>query len=924
MDCAIIQMRTDDMENPDLIYHTAPVFSWKLESSVPGQKQTSYHLEVARNNDFSSLVFKDSQESDVSHGIPYRGEKLEEATKYYWRVCITDKNNREIMSPVATFVTGLHDGGFKGAEWICVDRDACDPDGGLATFRKQFSVQNKTIASARLYSTALGVYDVFIDGNRVGHRTGDGKTVFDELKPGVADNDKRVYYLANDVTRLITLSKEHVLTASVSSGWWNGTVAYDKRKTENAFLSKLMIDYQDGTRETFTTDTSWKAEFCGPVMEADIFNGETYDANADISYRQTGFDDLKWHNAAVCTEFCGEISPHIGIPVRAREDLKRCARSITVYEGVSKSGRLAHGTINVVAFYDGNQTIRLKKGQTAIYDLGQNFSGVDEIELCGPKHTVVTLRHSEMLNDGNGLISRGNDGPEGSLYVRNLRGAKAKAVYILCGAKRERYTPRHTYFGYRYVEVTATADITLFSLAGIVLTSVISDTGSISTSNEKVNRLFRNIKWSQYSNYLSIPTDCPQRAERQGWTADTQVFSTAACYNADSKLFLEKWLAALRDSQADNGAYPNTAPANFDGYGVFGWADAGVIVPYRLYKMYADVGILADHYASMKTFMDAYMQQTGKNGGLHVFGDWLSFEETDMNLLSVAYYAQDAQMMSEMAAVLGRTEDAEKYRDLFASEKEYFISLYTDDTGGLIHPTQTACLYALKLGLFSGEQSKSAIKRQLLDCIAKKGNRLQTGFLGTAILLQTLSLVGATDVAYALLLQTEMPSWLYPVEQGATTIWERWDAYTKENGFGDPKIDDASFNHYAYGAVAEWMYSYMAGIRYDDRTAGFKRFILSPHPDPAIGRMDCSFESNYGRIVSSWRYSQNTITYEMTVPANTSATVYLPDDGANCMTVNGKPPARLSLAADGIEFIKADDGRLVFRALAGSFRFTAG
>ena len=867
-------------------------------------------------------MFEHKEKTDITHGIKYGGKPLEASVKYFWQVLVTDKEDNIIISPISFFETGLYSNGWDNVMWIKVNENLCNRDGGLSTFRKEFKIKNKEIISAKLYSTALGVYDIFMDGNRIGHLMQNDKTVFDELKPGVADNDKRVYYLANDIKQLLSNSENHVISVSVSSGWWNGIVAYEKRKTTNAFIAQILITYEDGSTETISTDNSWKSTFCGPVMAADIFEGETFDANVDLSYRKTNFNDVTWHDSEKCNEFTGEISAYIGAQVREREDLTLSVKSITIYDRVVENSEIAHGKINIINFYNGTSEILLKKGQTAIYDMGQNFSGVDKIEMSGEKYTVVTLRHSEMLNDNNGLISRGNDGPEGSIYIRNLRGAGASAIYIMNGYERENYSPKHTYFGYRYVEVTATADITIHSLEGKVLTSVLTDTGFISTSNEKVNKLFSNIKWGQYSNYLSMPTDCPQRAERQGWTADTQVFSTAAAYNADSKLFLEKWMVDMRDSQEESGAYPNTAPANFSGGGVFGWADAGVIVPYNLYKMYGDKKSIEDNYESMKKFMDVYMAKTNKNGGIHAFGDWLAYQKTDMNVLSVAYYAWDAQLMAKMADVLGKSEDVKKYNDLYKIEKEYFIELYINDDGSLKNPTQTACLFVLKLHLFPNDESKLIITKQLLENIKSSEDKLQTGFLGTAIILQTLSDIGFSNIAYQLLFQNGLPSWLYAVEQGATTVWERWDSYTKENGFGDFSIDDASFNHYAYGAMVEWMYSYMGGIMYDENVPGFKHFFLKPQPDRLIEKVDCVFDSLYGRIESNWKYKGNEFEYNIIVPANTSTTVYIPADSEENIIVNGKMVSALSLSVDGIEYLKTKDGNAIFYAVSGHFSFS--
>lgn len=802
---------------------------------------------------------------------------------------------------------------------------------GVPTFRKSVTPKAELV-SAKLYTAGLGVYDAFINGERVGTRLDDGSMKYDELKPGYTHFQKRTIYHTYDVTQMLEAGKENILSAHVTSGWWTGRVAGPGGKKE-AFRAQLLLNYADGTSEVIGTDNSWKTSLQGPLLMADIYDGETYDATADVSFRKTGYDDSEWTYAEQNTEFSGEICSQVGPSIQVREDLELTAKSAVVYDGAEGADDTKYGKIHETGRYASGESFVLKAGETAVFDMGQNFAGWDEITVEGQKGTKLTMRHGEMLNDREGLKSRGNDGPEGSIYTENLRSAQATGRYIMSGEGRETYHATATFYGFQYVEVTTTEDVTIHGMKGIVVTSVAEDTGSVSTSDEDVNQLISNIFWGQYSNYLSTATDCPQRDERRGWTADAQVFSTAACYNADSKGFLRKYMADMRDSQIDDpndryyGAYPDTAPYNiykpYGEIGQLGWGDAGIIIPYNLYKMYGDSAVIEENYDCMQKFMDYFMKSTNKWGGEHNHGDHLAYEDNGddvKNAFGIAYYAWDAQMMAEMAAVLGKTEDVEKYQKVYEEEKAFFQENFVQKDGSLRRTEQTVCLMALKMDLLPDENSRQLAKQALLDNIKRNGNKLQTGFLGTAIIMQTLSDIGATDVAYQLLLQHGNPSWLYSVDQGATTIWERWNSYTLEGGFGPVSMN--SFNHYAYGAVAEWMYGYMAGIMYDTENPGFRRIVLQPSPDQSLEKVDCSYESAYGTIESNWKYEKGMFCYNATVPANTTAAIYVPVEENRSLTVNGKAPDKVTKETDGITYVKTENGKAVFEAGSGSYEFS--
>lgn len=814
-------------------------------------------------------------------------------------------------------------------------------DEGVPVFRKTFETKDKTVASARLYATALGVYDVYINNSRVG-LTENGEKVYDELKPGWTDYQDRVMYYTYDVTDMISSGK-NAIAGVVGSGWWTGRISFGTYGYKDiAFLAKLVINYSDGTSETIGTDTSWKSSDNGPLRYADIWNGETYNANLEADFSSADYDDSGWGECAVSNDFTGEVSAQSGSNVRIREGLTRTAEKISIYSGTKDNGT-DFGEVDEIHSADGmDGELTLNAGETLVVDLGQNMVGWPEFTVSGKKNTMIVVRFGEMLNDS-GSLSRGNDGPKGSIYTANYRSARSTLSYILAGRDGgETYRPTASFYGFRYMEITATDTLTINALKAQVVGSDIDETGSIETSDQSVNQLFSNIIWGQRGNYLSVPTDCPQRDERLGWTGDTQIFIGAAAYNSDVASFFKKWAQDIIDSQTAAGAYPDVVPAsNAVGSGNGAWGDAGIVVPYTLYQMYGATGIIESNYDSMVKYMN-WLDNGTYDGPGTAYGDWLSYEHTDSRLISVAYYAHDAKLMSVMADAIGKTADAEKYATLFENIKASFQQRYVRADGTMSAASQTAYLLALKFDLLPSEESREKVTAALAEKIKNNGNKLSTGFVGTGIISQTLSEVGLDDLAYNLLLQRDNPSWLYSVDQGATTIWERWNSYTLESGFGDVGMN--SFNHYSYGAVAQWMYEYMAGIKSDSDAPGFKHFNLAPSIDTRSGAdlpsgqnnitsVRGTYDSAYGIIVSEWSTERDGyLDYSSVVPANSSATLQLPllKDAAY-VTVNGKTyslagqsaeaPA-ISDIADGIEFISLDNSSLSLELDSGSYEIS--
>jgi len=806
---------------------------------------------------------------------------------------------------------------------------------GIPMFRTKFSV-DKTVKSAKIYASALGVYDLFINGSRVGTTNEAGKVQYDELKPGSTVYTKTVQYSTYDVTSLLKTGL-NAIGAHVAGGWWQGPITNSVYGTKDlSFIAKMIIQYTDGTTKTVVTSpTSWVCSTSSPILMADIYHGETYDARIESNWKNPEFDDSGWLQTAQFTTFAGQIKAAVGPAVQVRSELGRKLAVITVYEG-SKSNNQTYGTINTKSVTNGPSVVQLKKGQTVIYDFGQNIAGWVKFTAKAVAGTAMKVRFGEMLND-NGASSRGNDGPAESLYTANLRTAKATLRYFFKGRDiAETFNPNLTYFGFRYCEVTANQDVEIQSMEAEVVGSATEEGSSFTTSSPLVNQLYSNVLWGQRSNFLSIPSDCPQRDERLGWTGDTQIFSKAAAYNANVASFFHKWMGDLRDCQRADGAYTDVAPFTGFTYGNTGWADAGIIVPWNIYLMYDDASIIAENYSSMEKYM-AYVATLAGSGYLYngagtKWGDWLATEGLDGRYIAVCYYAYTAQLMSKMSKALSVTSndfyDQKRiaYDSLYKNIKAEFQTRYINTDGTIKMTSQTAYLLALKYDLYPTLSSKNIAIALLTQKIINNGNKLSTGFLGTGILNQTLSQYGATNTAYNLLLQRGYPSWLYSVDQGATTIWERWNSYTLATGFGSVSMN--SFNHYAYGAVSEWMYRYMGGIEADEAAPGFKHIILQPSPDKRITlptgqdkitSVDAKYTSSYGVIKSAWvMRADGNLIYTATIPANTTATLYLPINSISDVVYEG---AVLAENAVGVTFVNKANGKAVYELKSGTYYF---
>lgn len=748
---------------------------------------------------------------------------------------------------------------------------------GAPMLRKVFPVR-KPLASARLYTTARGIYEYEVNGKRLGG---------DWFNPGASDYRYRFFYQTYDLTPLLKTG-DNAIGAQLGAGWWSDFTGFatnwqDQYGLDLSLLAKIVLTYRDGSQDVIVSDDSWRTFSGGPILSDSFQNGEDYDARREVPGWSTArFDDAAWQPARVCEAPADSV--------RIVSDIGSPVRNHTVLRAVSVS--------------------EPQEG-VFVYDLGQNMVGIPRIRLSGKRGTEVTFRYGEMIYPAEipedplpPLTAAVYQERKGRVYNENYRGALSTDHYILKGGGAEVFQPHFTFHGFRYIEIHGLdRALPLHHVEGLVLHSLGPQTSGFETSDADVNRLYENIVWGQRGNFLSIPTDCPQRDERLGWTGDAQVFARAATYNMNVDPFFRRWFQSLRDIQSPDGSYPNIIPnigtpphGSHPGGGAMGWMDAGIIIPWQLYLQYADVHFLEVHYPSMVAYMD-YLQHraVGDIQPGEGYGDWVALEHTNSPLTNTAYYAYDAMLMEKVAAALGKHADAARWRALYARIKAAFnrefvgpdgITKESDNVppyhewiaGGADASfkanTQTSYVVPLQADLFD-ETHKPLAVQNLVENVAAHGYTLTTGFIGTPYLNLVLSRNGFDAVAYRLFEQRAYPSWLYPVLQGATTMWERWNSYTIRQGFGP--VDMNSFNHYSFGSIEEWMFSYMLGLQPEENDPGYHRFLLAPRVGGSFEFVRGHYDSVYGRIESAWRrLADGAVRFDFTVPANTEARLELP------------------------------------------------
>ncbi|MBN1581647.1 MAG: glycoside hydrolase family 78 protein [Anaerolineae bacterium] len=866
-----------------------PRLSWQLASTRRGAKQTAYHIQVAPTEidlEKAQNLLWDSGKVGSAHSlhIAYAGLDLASAQRCYWRVMAWDGDDEPTAwSSPAWWEMGLLGAQDWQARWIEPDWEE-DPKAfnPCPHLRRAFSLSGK-IAFARVYITSHGLYELTLNGQAATE---------DVFTPGFTAYEKRLQYQVYDVTPLLD-SGENVIGVILGDGWWRGKVGVASVRnaygTRLALLAQLHVIYEDGSDQWVLSDDEWKAA-AGPILKSDMKDGEVYDARLEMpGWDAPGFNDSAWQGVQIADYGFNNLVASNSVPVRRKEE-------ITPIE-----------------------IIHTPAGETVV-DLGQNLAGRVRLRVSGPAGTTITLRHGEALDEHGNFTMKNLD------FMNNR--LLQQVTYTLKGEDEEIYEPRFTFHGFRYVKVEGfPGEPSVEHFTGMAIYSDMTPTGSFTCSNPMINQLQHNITWSQKSNFLDIPTDCPQR-ERAGWTGDAQIFVRTGSFIMDTATFFTKWLQDLAAEQRRDGLVTNLVPNAFSQAGGFfarlegsaGWGDAAVIVPWTLYQCYGDTRILEQQYASAKGWVD-YMAGRARESHWarklepsfwlnkarrehqpyiwdtnYHWGEWLEPGTGQAALaggvlarlvfgapsVATAYLAYSSGRLAEMARVLGKDKDAEHYQTLSDKVKAAYVAEFVRPDGRIKPDKQASYVRALAFDLLPEALRPKAAQR-LVELVRKNGTHLGTGFLSTPFLCHVLGEAGYPDVAYDLLNQQTIPSWLYPITKGATTIWESWDGIKPDGSvFG-------SLNHYSYGAVGSWLYQVVAGIEIDPAQPGYKHFFIQPNPGGGLTFARATYDSMYGPISSFWQLVDNGLRVVIDVPPNTTATVRLPKAALGQITESGQP-----------------------------------
>lgn len=884
----VTNLRCEYKSNPVGMDVLHPRLSWELVSSERGTAQTAYQVRVAvsaaKLGKNELLWDSGKQTSDASIHVVYEGPALQSGQRYYWQVQASDNQGRtSAWSEPAYWEMGLLQVSDWKASWITPNVTEDPKKSNPAPMLRRVFEAKKDIMNARLYASAMGLYQLEMNGKRVSDQY---------FTPGWTAYDFRFQYQTYDVTAQLKPGK-NCLGALLGDGWFRGYMAWGHNHnsygSKLALLAQLVITYKDGKQQIIGTDDNWKAT-TGPILMSDIYNGETYDARLErTGWSEATYDDKDWNGVTLQETPKQAVVAPAGPPVREIQEIKPV------------------------------KVIKTPEGDTVL-DMGQNMVGWLRFHVTAPAGTTITLRHAEVLDKN------------GNLYTENLRSAKQTIRYTTKGQGVETFEPHFTFQGFRYVAVTGwPGELPLDAFTGVVVHSAIEPAGTFETSSAMLNQLQHNIVWGQKGNFVDVPTDCPQRDERLGWTGDAEVFARTASYNHDTAAFYTKWLKDVALDQQDNGAVPDVIPnvlshkTREGSSGVAGWADVATVMPWTLYLTYGDRRVLEAQYPSMKAWVEYMRRAAGEkylwNTGPS-YGDWLAFATTesdypgattDKDLLQTAYFARSTDLLRATAEVLGKKEDAEFYAGLLEHIRAAFQKEFVTPNGRLSSNTQTAYSLALAFDLLPESQRQEAADR--LDADVRHFQHLTTGFLGTPVLCKELSDYGHLDDAYMLLNRKEYPSWLYPITQDATTIWERWDGIKPDGTFQDASMN--SFNHYAYGAIGDWMYRVIAGIDIDPKQPGYKHILIEPRPGGGLSFAKGSVCSTYGKVASGWELKDGKMTLNVEVPANTTATVRLPKAKLEQVTESGKPLQ----ASPGISGSRQSDDAVVVEVGSGSYVF---
>jgi len=845
---------SEGFKNPLGFYDATPTFSWKLPTLKNNKSQFAYRIIVASSADLlpnnADLWDSKKQESDQSAWVKYEGKALQSRQKVYWQVKYWNQDMEvSSWSEINHFELGLLNNSDWQAKWIGLDTKAEKVIGSQENIlhrpqylRKDFELSND-VSSARLYITAKGVFDVAINGEDVSD---------DVMPPGYTPYKERLETITYDVSNFIE-SGANTIGIEVAAGWHSGRLGWMKTywlDTETPkVLAQLELQMKDGSKEMILSDDSWKGTTNGPIRLSEIYDGETYDANLEMpNWTTNNFNDNNWKSVNT-----------FPVTNAIRLEPKR-------HTTVKSKIKLATKEI-------------IKKDGAVIFDLEQNMVGVPLVKVPMKKGQTLKVRFSEMLS------------PDGTFYTENYRSAKSTNYYTASEDGIIEYIPKFTFHGFRYVELSGfdtSKEPSKDWVNGLVQYSDFEKNGTFTSSNEKLNQLQSNIVWGLRGNFFDIPTDCPQRDERMGWTGDAQVFGPTSMFNADVYKFWASWMQSVRESQFKDGGVPWVVPdVLFNNKVSAGWGDVCTIIPWKIYQRTGDKNILEENFEMMKGWV-AYHQKNSKNmiSKMGFFGDWLqpypengnNRGDTKQSVIGTAFFAHSAKLTAKTAKVLGKEKEYQKYYDLYKKVSKSFANQFFDENGKVKNATETQTTYLLALAFnMLPEQKQKGAKEQLLKKIAEADTHLRTGFLGTPLLSEVLDETGEIDLMYTLLFKETYPSWFYSINQGATTIWERWNSYSKAEGFNPQNMN--SLNHYAYGAIGEWIYERIGAIA--PLEPGYKKIRIAPKPRIPLTSAAAELNTPYGKVASAWKINERQFTLSITIPPNTTAKVLVPGVNVN-------------------------------------------
>jgi len=881
----INNLRTEYKVNPIGIGTVLPRLSWELMSNTRSFVQKSYHIQAALSEkdliSGKNLAWDSGEiNSGQSSQVEYKGTGLKSGERVYWHIKIkgNDGSTSEWSKP-AYWEMGMLNASDWKAKWIEPNlAEDSNTDNPCPYLRKNFEI-NKAVKSARAYVTSHGLYEFHLNGEKVSDQY---------FTPGWTSYNKRLQYQVYDVAKYL-VKGENAAGAVLGDGWYKGPLTWDYKRNsygnKPGLLLQIEIVYEDGSKEFVLSDNSWKVS-TGPILSSEIYDGEAYDARLEKEgWDKAGYDDKSWAGVTEKDYNNNNLISSEGEAVRITDTIKPIKKLTT------------------------------PKGEL-VFDMGQNMVGWVKLALKGKPGETITIHHAEVLDK------------DGNFYTANLRRAKQEIKYTFKGTGTEIFEPHFTFMGFRYISISGyTGDISADNISGQVVHSDMTPSGSFECSDTLLNQLQKNIQWGLRGNFVDVPTDCPQRDERLGWTGDAQTFAPTACFNMDAAAFYTKWMKDFIADQYEDGRIPHVIPdilGNGNG-GAAGWADCAVIVPWVVYQNYGDKRMLEIQYESMKKWVGYLKNNFGKNfiWDQNVgFGDWLAYAPsdadypgatTDKDLIGTAYFYYSTTILIKTADILGKADDAKMFRALAENIKAAFQKEFVTQTGRLTSGTQTAYVLALDFGLLP-DNMVPVVAQRLADDVDGFGN-ITTGFLGASRVCQTLTNYGYNDLAFMLLFRKDYPGWLYPVLHGATTIWERWDGLKPDGTFQDKGMN--SFNHYAYGAVGKWMYSRIAGIDLDPANPGYKKVIMKPLVPKELTYAKADYHSIYGDIKAEWKNDNTKFTYEIQVPANTTAEITLPFEGESKITESGK---KLNEVKD-LKVISSANGNTVITAGSGTYRF---